>query len=133
LKRSAAGLSYVPSFTLALALAAPGAALGQEGQAASITYGEAPHGEAPQGQASHGEAAHEIGHAGGHGEHHAVFDAGDFGLQLLNLGILLVIIIKFGGGAANRAMKARHDELKAELASASAAKTDAEARLRAHE
>ncbi len=54
-------------------------------------------------------------------------------LQLLNFGVLLAILIKFGGGAVNKALSARHDQLRAEIASASAARAQAEARLRKQE
>ena len=50
-------------------------------------------------------------------------------LQLLNFGVLLFILIKFGGPAINKALAARHQQLKADLASAAAARAEAEARL----
>jgi F-type H+-transporting ATPase subunit b len=54
-------------------------------------------------------------------------------LQLLNFGVLLAILIKFGGGAVNKALSSRHDQLKAEVAAASEARAQAEARLRKQE
>ncbi len=51
-------------------------------------------------------------------------------LQLLNFGVLLAILIKFGGGAVSKALASRHEQLKAEVAAASAARAQAEARLR---
>ncbi len=54
-------------------------------------------------------------------------------LQLLNFGVLLAILIKFGGGAISKALASRHEQLKAEVAAASAARAQAEARLRKQE
>ena len=50
-------------------------------------------------------------------------------LQLLNFSVLLFILIKFGGPAIGKALAARHQQMKADLASASAARAEAEARL----
>jgi len=54
-------------------------------------------------------------------------------LQLLNFGVLLAILIKFGGGAINKALASRHEQLKAEVAAASEARAQAEARLKKQE
>jgi F-type H+-transporting ATPase subunit b len=54
-------------------------------------------------------------------------------LQLLNFGVLLAILIKFGGGAINKALASRHEQLKAEVAAASDARAQAEARLKKQE
>jgi F-type H+-transporting ATPase subunit b len=54
-------------------------------------------------------------------------------LQLLNFGVLLAILIKFGGGALSKALASRHEQLKAEVAAASEARAQAEARLRKQE
>lgn len=67
------------------------------------------------------------------GEHHATFDVGSFVLQLVNLGLLLFVLIKFGGKAVNKGLAARHEQLKLELESAQREKNEAEARLREHE
>jgi F-type H+-transporting ATPase subunit b len=50
-------------------------------------------------------------------------------LQLLNFGVLLFVLIKFGGPAIGKALVARHEQLKAELAAAAEARTAALARL----
>jgi F-type H+-transporting ATPase subunit b len=50
-------------------------------------------------------------------------------LQLLNFGVLIVILVKFGGPAINKALSARHQQLKADLAAAETARAEAEARL----
>jgi F-type H+-transporting ATPase subunit b len=54
-------------------------------------------------------------------------------LQLLNFGVLLAILIKFGGSAVNKALASRHEQLKAEVAAASEARAQAEARLKKQE
>lgn len=50
-------------------------------------------------------------------------------LQLVNFGVLLFILIKFGGPAIGKALAARHEQLKAELAAAAEARAAALARL----
>jgi F-type H+-transporting ATPase subunit b len=63
------------------------------------------------------------------GEHGPSLDLGKLALQLLNFAVLLFILIKFGGGAINKMLAARHAQLKADLASASALRAAAEAKL----
>jgi F-type H+-transporting ATPase subunit b len=55
------------------------------------------------------------------------------GLQLLNFGVLIFILVKFGGPAISKALAARHQQLKADLAAASVARAEAEARLKQQE
>jgi F-type H+-transporting ATPase subunit b len=50
-------------------------------------------------------------------------------LQFLNFGVLVFILVKFGGPAMNKALSARHHQLKADLSAAEAARAEAEARL----
>jgi F-type H+-transporting ATPase subunit b len=50
-------------------------------------------------------------------------------LQLVNFGVLIFILVKFGGPAMNKALTERHQQLKADLASAETARAEAEARL----
>lgn len=50
-------------------------------------------------------------------------------LQLVNFAVLVVILVKFGGPAINKALSARHQQLKADLAAAETARAEAEARL----
>ena len=79
----------------------------------------------PEGQ-EHESAAE----AGEHGEHGPpAIDGKKLGLQLLNFGVLVFILVKFGGGAVNKALAARHTQLKADLASASELRAAAEAKL----
>ena len=80
--------------------------------------------EASEGGDAHGEEA---------GEHAPSISGKSLALQLLNFGVLLAILIKFGGGAINKALAGRHEQLKAEIAAASAARAAAEAHLRKHE
>jgi F-type H+-transporting ATPase subunit b len=50
-------------------------------------------------------------------------------LQLINFGVLLFVLIKFGGPAIGKALAERHEQLKAELAAAADARAAALARL----
>jgi F-type H+-transporting ATPase subunit b len=50
-------------------------------------------------------------------------------LQLVNFGVLVFILVRFGGPAINKALSARHQQLKADLAAAETARAEAEARL----
>jgi len=56
-------------------------------------------------------------------------DGKKLALQLVNFGLLLGILIGFGGPAIRKALQARHQQLKADLAAASVARAEAEARL----
>jgi F-type H+-transporting ATPase subunit b len=87
------------------------------------------------------EPAHEVSERGavgegaehggeGTGEHAPGVNGKSLALQLLNFGVLLAILVYFGGRAINQALLARHVQLKAELAAAAAARTQAEQRLR---
>lgn len=80
-------------------------------------------------EAGHAEAGHEAAEHDG-GEHATPeLDIKKLGLQLLNFGVLLFILIKFGGGAINKSLAARHNQLKADLVAAAALKSAAEAKL----
>lgn len=111
MRRAAARLLAL--LLLALALGAAPAAAAEEGVEA-----------ASEAAAHPGEAAHEEG-----GEHAHPIHGGSLALQLLNFAVLLAVLIWAGGRAANRALLARHQQLKAELAAAAAAKAAAEALL----
>jgi F-type H+-transporting ATPase subunit b len=77
-----------------------------------------------------GEHATASEHAGGgHEAGPPSVDYKTLGLQLLNFAVLLVILVKFGGGAINKALAARHQQLKADLASAAELRALAEAKL----
>jgi F-type H+-transporting ATPase subunit b len=54
-------------------------------------------------------------------------------LQLLNFAVLIFVLVKFGGPAISKALEARHQQLKADLAAAAAARAEAETRLAALE
>jgi len=80
------------------------------------------------------EIAHAEGHAGeGHGEAAPEIDTKKLIFQFVNFGVLLFILVKFGGGAVNKALTARHEQLKADLASAAELKAAAEAKLAVQE
>jgi F-type H+-transporting ATPase subunit b len=89
---------------------------GQAERAAATAEGEAHH----EGAAENAEEAPSI-------------NGKKLALQLLNFGVLLAILIKFGGSAINKALASRHEQLKAEVAAASEARAQAEARLRKQE
>lgn len=55
------------------------------------------------------------------------------GLQLLNFGVLIFILVKFGGGAINKALRGRHEQLKADLAAAAELRAAAEEKLKKQE
>jgi F-type H+-transporting ATPase subunit b len=78
----------------------------------------------PTHQPSHGETA------AGHGEQgeHAGVDAKTLALQLLNFGVLLFILIWFGGRALRKAFRSRHDRLKTDIESAAGPRALAEQR-----
>jgi F-type H+-transporting ATPase subunit b len=63
------------------------------------------------------------------GEPAPSLDLGKLGLQLLNFAVLLFILIRYGGGAIRKMLAARHEQLKADLASAAALRAAAEAKL----
>ena len=84
------------------------------------------HAEGAEAAAEHGEGQHEEGH---HEDGPPPIDPKKLGLQILNFGVLLFILVKFGGGAVNKALTARHEQLKADLASAAELKAAAESKL----
>jgi F-type H+-transporting ATPase subunit b len=85
-------------------------------------------------KAEHAAGEHQAADAEGHEDgHEEGIDAKKLILQFVNFGILLFILVKFGGKAVNKSLAARHEQLKADLAAAAEAKADAEARLRKQE
>jgi F-type H+-transporting ATPase subunit b len=63
----------------------------------------------------------------------AHIDGGQLAAQLLNFGALVFVLVFFGGKAINKALLARHQQLKTEMAAAAEAKAAAEARLAVQE
>jgi F-type H+-transporting ATPase subunit b len=63
-----------------------------------------------------------------HGEHAGV-DAKTLALQLLNFGVLLFILVWFGGRALSKAFRGRHDQLKFDIESAANQRALAEQRF----
>jgi F-type H+-transporting ATPase subunit b len=102
------------------------------GRAARAEEAEPAHGGAAPAASAETEKGVGDG-AEGAGEHAVSVDFKSLALQLLNFGVLLAILVKFGGGAINKALAARHDHLRAEIASAAAARAQAEARLKKQE
>jgi len=102
------------------ALSLPALAFAQEGEHAAA-------GEAH-------EAAGE-GHGEGHGEHGEAptLDWGRLGWQILNFGALLFLLVKFGGPPVAKALAARHQQIKSDLASAAETRAAAQARFEQQE
>ena len=103
------------------ALAAPAAVRAQQGEAERQPAGETH-------EAAEGEA-HEGGeHAGG--EHESPSIKGlSLVAQFFNFALLVVILVKFGGPAVNKALEARHQQIKSDLASAAEARAAAQGRF----
>jgi F-type H+-transporting ATPase subunit b len=86
-----------------------------------------------------GEAAERVEHATeaaeGHAEHEGQegIDGKTLALQILNFGVLLFLLIKFGGSAINKSLRARHDQLKADMEEAARLRTAAELRFKEQE
>jgi F-type H+-transporting ATPase subunit b len=92
--------------------------------------------DAPRGREKAAEQAAEAGEHPGSElvEHEApAINGKKLALQLLNFGVLIFILVKFGGPAISKALAARHQQLKADLAAASVARAEAEARLKQQE
>ena len=87
----------------------------------------------PAHQAAQGEAAaeHGAGH-GAQGEHSGV-DLKTLALQLLNFGLLVFLLVFFAGyfrgGLLSKALRSRHDQLKADIESAARQRALAEQRF----
>jgi len=108
------------ALALALFAASESRALAEEHETArQEQVGRIAHAEQPPGE----------GEGPGHGEGAPEVDAKKLIFQFVNFGVLLFILVKFGGGAMNKALKARHEQLKADLASAAELKAAAEAKL----
>jgi F-type H+-transporting ATPase subunit b len=109
-----------------IALAGP--ALAEEHEAA---HGAAPAHETREGavESAEHEGTGDVGaeHEGAH------IDAGKLAAQLVNFAALAFVLVWFGGKAINKALLARHQQLKSEMASAAEAKAAAEARLAVQE
>jgi F-type H+-transporting ATPase subunit b len=73
----------------------------------------------------HTAAEHE---AGEHGEHG--IDPKTLAFQLINFGVLVTILVVFGGKAINKTLKARYDQLKTDMDEAARVRAAAEARFK---
>jgi F0F1-type ATP synthase membrane subunit b/b' len=78
-------------------------------------------------------AASHAGRAEGDAEHkeHAGFSVKTFALQLVNFGALLFLLIYFGGRAMNKALRARHEQLKNDIGEAARLRDEAKAKFEA--
>jgi F-type H+-transporting ATPase subunit b len=93
-------------------------------------------GAAPAGEGSEHEAAGSTAEHGEHGEHgaeHAAFSGKTFALQLINFGVLLFLLIWFGGRAMNKSLRAKHDQLKADIDAATRQRDEAKRAYEAQE
>jgi F-type H+-transporting ATPase subunit b len=83
--------------------------------------------------AEEAEGTHPAGeHADGaehEGEGHHGLDPKTFAFQLINFGVLVFILVKFGGSAVNKMLAARHVQLKKDIEEAAQARAAAEGRL----
>lgn len=70
---------------------------------------------------------------GGHGGEAHGIDPKALALQFLNFGVLVAVIVFAGGKLINRALAARHDQMKKDLDEASQARVAAETRLKQQE
>jgi F-type H+-transporting ATPase subunit b len=106
---------------------------GGAGRAFAEEHGGEGHGPAPHGHQAAAESAHAGMEGAGHdaAAEHAPpeINVKDLGLQFLNFGVLLFILVKFGGKAINKSLAARHNQLKADLVAAAELKAAAEAKL----
>jgi len=119
-------------FVVMLVTAALGIGMGAAARVAAAEEAATP---TPDVAVEHG-AAHAEGHEARHGEHgegaaehEPEIDGKKLGLQILNFAVLVGILVFFGGKAVNKALRARHEQLKADLASAAEARAAAEAKL----
>jgi F-type H+-transporting ATPase subunit b len=87
------------------------------------------HGHEGPGKA-HGEGDAE--HLADHGEHTG-FSTKTFTLQLLNFGVLLFILIWFGGRAMNKSLRARHEQLKGDINEAARLRDEAAQKFKAQD
>jgi F-type H+-transporting ATPase subunit b len=78
------------------------------------------------------ETQHASEPAGEHGEEHGINPV-TLGLQLLNFGVLLFLLIKFGGKAINKGLRERHEQLKSDLEEATRLRAAGELRFKEQE
>jgi len=118
-----------PAFAVAVLSMAFAVGGGARAAAAEEGHGNVP---TPDVAAEHG-AVHGAGHAehgeGAAHEHEPQIDGKKLGLQIFNFAVLVGILVFFGGKAVNKALRGRHEQLKADLASAAEARAAAEAKL----
>jgi hypothetical protein len=115
-------LAQLAAFVGALSLPALAFAQGEEHHAGAETQ------KAAQGGEGEGE-----GHGEAGAEHEKSIDGMRLAWQFLNFGVLVFLLAKFGGPAVSRALQARHQQIKSDLASAADARAAAEARFQQQE
>jgi len=103
-------------------------AVGEHGGPAPAGHEE--HASAAEHEAASAAAEHEHGE---HGSEHAAFSGKTFALQLINFGVLLFLLVWFGGRAMNKSLRAKHDQLKADIDSATRQRDEAKRAYEAQE
>ena len=97
-------------------------ALGEHGGAAPTGHQERDRG-----------VGEEAEHPSESGAEHSAFSNKTFALQLINFGVLLFLLIWFGGRAMNKSLRAKHDQLKAEIGAATRQRDEAQHAYEAQE
>jgi F0F1-type ATP synthase membrane subunit b/b' len=82
--------------------------------------------------AHHAEAEPGVAHEAEHGEH-AAFSVKTFVLQLINFGVLLFLLIYFGGRELNKWLRARHEQLKGDINESTRLRDEAKQKFDAQE
>jgi F-type H+-transporting ATPase subunit b len=104
----------------------------------ALSAGASAQEHAPAGEtheATHGGAAHAEGSGEHGGGEHAgpSLDGKRLGWQFFNFAVLVFLLVKFGGPAVSKALAARHQQIKADLASAAELRAAAQARFEQQE
>jgi F-type H+-transporting ATPase subunit b len=67
------------------------------------------------------------------GAEHVAFSGKTFALQLINFSVLLFLLVWFGGRSMNKALRAKHEQLKAEIDAAARQRDEAKRAYEAQE
>ncbi len=101
----------------------------------ALAFAQEEHHAGAEGEAQKAATESEAEGHGEHGAEHASpsFDGKRMAWQLLNFGALIFLLAKFGGPAVSKALSARHQQIKTDLASAAEARAAAQARFEQQE
>jgi F-type H+-transporting ATPase subunit b len=120
-----------PAIAPAIEATEPGGLAAGHGREGNTAPGAA-HGAAVQSAGHEAPGEGNAEHAEGHGEH-AGFSGKTFALQLLNFGVLLFILIWFGGRAMNKSLRSRHEQLKGDINEATRLRDEAAQKFKAQD